>query len=396
MRRVSDPVGVTALVSGGHFISHVYLLVLPPLFPILAPALDTTVTDLAIGITLIYAAQFLFQIPVGEFVDRVGGKRAVVGGIALSAISIGLIGFATTGTEVLGLAFLSGIGQAAFHPGDYALLDAVGGTDAEGRRFSVHTFSGFVGFAVAPGLMTGLTAIANWHVAFISVGAGGLVYAVIFALSIAPVHRQLLAATASSAAIATDGGRFESVRMLRRPLVAGMFVFFLLVTLADTGFQTYTTALATGFDYSTALGNTALTAFLAAAACFVLVGGVLADRYDSGTIIIVSALWSALVLWIGLTMSLNSHVFVLVWSLAGAGFGLTLPARDRITNALAEGTDTGKSFGIVYTGLPIGGALAPVLLGWIIDYNGELAAFRAIALLFVAAAVLVLALRRSR
>ncbi|WP_193787831.1 hypothetical protein [Natrialba asiatica] len=50
----------------------------------------------------------------------------------------------------------------------------------------------------------------------------------------------------------------------------------------------------------------------------------------------------------------------------------------------------------VYTVLPIGGALAPVLLGWIIDYNGEIAAFKAIALLFVAAAVLVLALRRAR
>ncbi|WP_049990284.1 MFS transporter [Natrinema salifodinae] len=395
-RRASDPVGVTALVSVDHFLSHVYLLALPPLFPILASVVETTVTRLAVAVTLIYAAQFLCQIPAGELVDRVGGKRVVGGGLALTAVSVGLLGFATSYRHVLALAFLSGVGQAAFHPGNYALLDVAGDAATEGRQFSVHTFSGFVGFAAAPALMTGLTAVADWRTAFLTVGAGGLLYAAVFAASLAPIHRRTIADAPDAPALATDGGQFESVRLLRRPLVAGMFAFFLLVTLADTGFQTYTTTLAVDLGHSTAVGNTALTAFLAAAAVFVLVGGWLADRYDGFAIIVASVCWSAVVLWAGLAVDLTPVALVLVWSAAGAGFGLTLPARDRITNALSDSADTGKSFGIVYTGLPIGGALAPVLLGQVIDVSGQAAAFEVIAALFLAAALVVLVLRRWR
>ncbi len=397
-RRASSPLEVTALVSADHFVSHVYLLAFPPLFPILARSLDASEAQIALSVTLIFVAQFLCQIPAGELVDRVGGKRVVVGGMALTAVSVGLVGFANTYVQVLALAFLSGVGQSPFHPGNYALLDAVGDTSTEGRQFSVHTFGGFAGFAAAPGLMTGLTALADWRTAFFVVGAAGLVCAVILALSLEPVHRGALTNVDGNRANEpmTDGGRFTSIRMLRRPLVAGMFAFFLLVTLADTGVQTYTATLAVGLGDSTVLGNTALTAYLGAAALFVLVGGWFADRYDSFTIIVASLLWTTVVLVCGFVVGLGTLTLVVVWGAAGAGFGLVLPARDRITNTLSDATDTGKSFGVVYTGLPIGGALAPVVLGAISSVDGYIVAFEAATGFFFAAALVVLVLRNTR
>ncbi|GAA0310338.1 MFS transporter [Halarchaeum salinum] len=397
-RRASGVLGVTTLVSADHFVSHVFLLALPPLFPLIAGTFDVSVTRLAVSVTLIFAAQFLCQVPAGELVDRVGGKRVVVAGLALTAASIGAAGFATSYLHVLTCAFLSGVGQSPFHPANYALLDATGDATSEGKQFSVHSFGGFIGFAAAPVLLTGIAALANWRTALIAVGAGGLVYAVVLAAALAPVHRRVLREMTSSEASAdAHTSPFGSIALLKRPLVAGMFAFFLLVTLADTGLQTYTTAFAAHFlDLSTVVGNTALTAFLGVTSLCVLLGGWLADRYDAFAIIVVGLAWTALVLVAGITLDLGATPFIVVWAIAGAGFGVVLPARDRITNALSGAEDTGKSFGLVYTGLPIGGALAPVVLGAIITRFSYPDAIAATGGCFFLAAVIVAALRRGR
>ncbi|QLC34918.1 MFS transporter (plasmid) [Halarchaeum sp. CBA1220] len=396
-RRASGPVGVTALVSADHFVSHVFLLALPPLFPLIAGTFRVSETRLAVSVTLIFVAQFLCQVPAGELVDRVGGKRVVVGGLALTSVSIGLAGFATAYWQVLACAFVSGVGQSPFHPANYALLDAAGDAASEGRQFSLHSFGGFVGFAAAPVLTTGIAALADWRIALAVIGVGGLVYALVLLVALAPVHRRVLRASTAESVDDDSGSLLGSVALLKRPLVAGMFAFFLLVTLADTGLQTYTTAFAVnGLGFSTVVGNSALTGFLAVTAVFVLVGGWVADRYDAFALIVGGVAWSALALWAALALAPGSTGFVVAWAVAGAGFGVSLPARDRITNALSGAADTGKSFGLVYTGLPIGGALAPVLLGAVISRFSYGAAFAVVAGFFLASALVVLALHRVR
>lgn len=398
-RRASGPLGVTALVSTDHFLSHVFLLSFPPLFPLIAGTFAVSETRLAVSITLIYLAQLVCQVPAGELVDRIGGKRVAIGGLALTSLSVALAGFADSYLHVLAFAFLSGVGQSAFHPANYALLDAAGDVSSEGKQFSVHSFGGFLGFAAAPLLVTGIAAYANWRAAFWAIGAAGLAFALALALALAPVHRGVIGRRDSEPA--EDDGEgwrpLASLRLLRRPLVAGMFAFFLLATLADTGVQTYTTAFAVNhLDLSTAVGNTALTAFFAVAAGAVLVGGWLADRGNVFAIVVVGLVWAALAVAGGLVLGVSEVSFVVAWALAGAGFGITLPSRDRITNALSGDGDTGKSFGLVYTGLPIGGALAPVVLGAIITRFSYVDAIAATGGCFFLAAVIVAALRRRR
>lgn len=395
IRRVSDQRGITALISGGHLLSHLYLLAFPPLFPLLAREFHVDIVRLGMSVSLVYLAQFLLQIPVGELVDRTGGKRLLVGGLLVTGLSVGLVGFADSYRSFLALAFLSGVGQAPFHPADYALLDAAGDDSNEGKRFSVHSFGGFIGFAAAPVVLSGLAALYDWHVALFAVGAVGVLYAIALAVVLAPVHRMQLDATTTPSAEAKDrsASAFESIRLLQQPLVAGMFLFFLVATVADTAVQTFTTAFAVqDLGLSTAVGNTALTAFLAVTAGCVLVGGWLADRYDSYRIIVTSLAWSAIVLWAGLAVGLGPLSVIAVWAAAGIGFGVALPARDRITNALSDAADTGKSFGIVYTGLPIGGLLAPTVVGWIIDRTNTAVGFAVVGGCFLVSAAIVLVL----
>ena len=54
-----------------------------------------------------------------------------------------------------------GLTNAVFHPADYALLSAKIPTYRLGRAFSIHTFSGFLGNAVAPVTMLALVGLVG-------------------------------------------------------------------------------------------------------------------------------------------------------------------------------------------------------------------------------------------
>src|SRR5699024_8883619 len=229
------------------------------------------------------------------------------------------------------------------------------------------------------------------------IGAIGVVYAGVLAIWLAPVHRTQLASIDSSSKADSDdakesesGSRFGSVGLLKRPLIAGMFGFFVLNTIGISGLETYTTSIAaSGFGFLTSTGNTALTAFFAVTAVFTLVGGWLADRYNVFRLIEVGLVGSALVLWVGIALGLTPVSMIVVWGVAGVGIGVALPARDRITNSLSSGSSTGASFGIVYTGLTVGGVLAPVVIGRIIESADGVVGTAAVGASFLFAAALV-------
>ena len=370
----ADVVRTVGVVSGGHFLSHLYLLALPPLFPLLAPAFGVDTARLGLSVSLVYLALLLFQVPTGGLVDRIGGERVFVGGLLLTGLGTALVSLATSYVTLLAFAFLTGVGQSAFHPADYALLDAATEHE-EGKSFGVHTFAGFVGFAAAPPLVGALALATDWRTALFAVGAVGVLYGGFAHLTLGDVHRRKLSAVSTTTAV-EDRSLRSGLALLRHPVVLGMFVFFVVVTVADTGVQTFTTLFVVrSLDYSTTVGNTALTAFFAAVAVAVLVGGVLADRYDSYRILVWSLVCAAAVLWAGLAVGLATWSLLLVWGGAGFCFGLALPARDRVTNALSGAGGTGWSFGVVYTGLPLGGFLAPALLGFVADRAGPTLAF---------------------
>ncbi|WP_204314595.1 hypothetical protein, partial [Stenotrophomonas maltophilia] len=71
----------------------------------------------------------------------------------------------------------AGLANGVYHPADYALLSA--GIDGKrmGRAFSVHTFAGFLGTAVAPALLMAIAALAGIKTAFAVSGLLGFAVA---------------------------------------------------------------------------------------------------------------------------------------------------------------------------------------------------------------------------
>jgi MFS family permease len=239
--RRGDAAFVVGAVSVAHFLSHVFLLAYPPLFPLLGREFGVTTAQLGLLVTAIYVPQLLLQLPLGEVVDRVGAKWVLVSGLTVTALSIGGSGLATSYWMLLGFAFVSGIGQSVFHPADYALLGAVTTPDNEGLGFSAHTFGGYAGFAAAPLVIGGIGIAVSWQLALVTVGAVGVLTAVGVALTTASVH-------ADSVDSETSDGLGRTLRQMaafvRQTDLLLVFVFYLVSMMALVGLQSFTTVLA--------------------------------------------------------------------------------------------------------------------------------------------------------
>lgn len=358
---------VVAVVSGGHFFSHFYMLALPPLFPGLRAEFGLSNTELGLLISAV-AIGGLLQMPVGSVVDRLGAKWVFVGGVAVTAGGIALVGLGGSYPVVLAMTAVAGLGQASFHPADYALVDAATDPGLQGRAFSVHTFSGYVGFASAPVVTGTLAIVFDWRVALFAVGAAGLLYAAISAVFLVPVYRD--GDEAAGGEPATDAAERSILAALARPGILAMVAFFLLNALASKGIQTFTTVLAVDvFGLTEAVGNTLLTAFFAVGAIGVLVGGVLADRYPPERVIAATLIVgvSVLLVAVGGGVSLGVPLLVVLFGLVGFFTTIVMPSRDRIVSDRSEQGTTGRSFGVVFTGGATGALGGPVLLGAVGD-----------------------------
>src|SRR3954464_15781509 len=165
---------VNLLIGNGHFLSHFYVLCLPPMFVAWQNAFQVSFAELGLAIALMSGTTAILQTPVGFLVDRHGARPYLVGGALIMSLSIAGMGFATSFWQILLLATLSGVGNAVIHPADYAILSGSIDRDRMGRSFALHTFSGNLGFSAGPPVMALLTVTIGWRSSLILVGLLGV------------------------------------------------------------------------------------------------------------------------------------------------------------------------------------------------------------------------------
>ena len=353
---------VTGVVGVAHFTSHFFQIVLPPLFPLLKDHWQVSYTELGLMMTLMYAASGLAQTPAGFLVDRFGAPRILAVGLALQVVPLGLVGFMPSFWLVLPLLVISGIGNSVYHPADFSIMSGAVTPTRMARAYSIHSLAGIVGWAVAPLVMLALTALYSWQVALAIVALGGVIVAILVL-----AHHDLLQSREPK--VREEAAQAPAASLLLSAPILTCFVYFTLLSVSLTGLQTFLpTTLVQLYGIDIGAAGVALTAYLVANALGNVAGGVWADRTEAHERIVAIGLGLAALALLAIgCLPLGWLALLAAVSIAGFLSGVTVPARDMLVRSAAPSGATGKVFGFVYSGLDLGAAIAPLILGILLD-----------------------------
>ena len=353
---------IITLIGTGHFLSHFYVLCLPPLFLLWRDEFGVSFAELGLAVALMSGTTALLQTPVGFWVDRYGARPFLVGGTLLMALSISAMAAAPGIWAIWLLAILSGVGNSVIHPADYAILAGSIDKSRMGRAFSLHTFTGNLGFALAPPVIALLAGTMGWRMTLLLVGLLGV--PVVFAIL---VQSRILRDQAKPK-VKPEGPTGRQL-LLSRPILL-FFGFFLLSSMAGAGIQAFViTVLGKLWGTPVAVASMVLTGYMAGATGGTLVGGWIVDRTKRnliGFVVVLTCFAAAMVLALGL-LPMPEFVLPVVGFVGGLAMGASRTPRDVMLKDASPPGEVGKVFGFVSSGLPLGGAITPVPLGFIID-----------------------------
>src|SRR6476661_7661253 len=160
-------------ISTAHWVSHFHFMVPPMLFPFLKEQLGVDYLELGFALTVFAVVSALTQAPIGYLADRIGARKVLLMGLTLGGLALIMLGMHLSYAWLIASAALLGLANSVYHPCDYAILSAHMDEARMGRAFSIHTFAGFLGGAVAPAIMASLVAMIGGFGALIVAGAVG-------------------------------------------------------------------------------------------------------------------------------------------------------------------------------------------------------------------------------
>ncbi|WP_193181436.1 MFS transporter [Nisaea sediminum] len=371
-------VKVISLIGVAHFFSHFYILLLPPLFPVLREQFGVSFLELGLIMTIFSAATASTQLPFGYLVDRFGARWILIGGLALEALAFLLIGFGDTYWGLLALMAVAGVANGVYHPADYAILSASVSGPRMGRAFSLHTFAGFAGFAVAPPLIIFLSEMMGWRSALVVCGIAGLVTAAALLVSARSLHTKRK--SEESAAKPAAASASSRTLLFSFPILMCLG-FYTMTALGSGGLNNFLVSalnLVHGTEIPIATG--ALTGYLVGTTIGILFGGYLADKTSNHNVVAAICFFTTAVM-IAMVATVDLPEPLLLASLTAQGImhGMIMPSRDMIVRSVTPDGQYGKVFGFVTTGFSIGGIISPMIFGFVLDEFAPELVFYAIA-----------------
>lgn len=396
---------VVAVVSGSHVLNHMFLVLLPPIFGILAVEFDASLAELGFAMTVLALANTVFQIPFGYLSDNVSRTLTLFLGLALASVGVFVVAVSGSYLELLVGQGITGIGIGAHHPAHYPLLSAATNSENRGWSFSIHDTAGHLGYGAAPALIVSLVAFPGqtWREAYLLLAAVTGGYAVL----------SLLVLSRSVGDDVTRGGRrsdnpaptqpplakrarTQLAALVHSPAVLALTLFALVVSIAGWGIRSFTVVLMTdGYAYGLTIANSILTVMFAASAVATLGSGLITDRLSATAIIIPTLVFVALATALSGSLLVPPLLAALLIVVGAGAHSMTNPPKNKLLDNLSASGDLGMNFAVLTVGVSLGGSIAPPLFGWLIDHFGFTVAFYLVAACCLVAAGIVVVIVRT-
>ena len=359
---------VIGLVGLAHAVSHFSQLLLAPLFPWLKEAFGVSYTELGLLLTIFFVVSSVVQTASGFVVDRFGPRPVLLCGLTL--LGLAALGYACSQTYAMlaACAVVAGIGNGVFHPVDYTLINRKVHKTRLGHAYSAHGITGTLGWALAPLLMVPVAIAWGWRAAMFSASAVAFLVLAVMWWQRDQLTLEVQGPAASAASDRPAEGPFD---FLRIPAVWMCFGFFFFSAIALSVVQSFAPESARQLhgvpQHWVAL---CLSVYMVGSACGMVGGGFLAsDPARCERVVGVGLGLAASVALMVAFLPIYAGAVPLMFALMGLFSGSASPSRDLLVKRSTPENASGRVFGVVYAGLDIGQAIAPLIFGRLMDLH---------------------------
>jgi MFS family permease len=392
-RQDAQVMGLVGLVHASSHFSH---LLLPLMFPAFMQDFGLGYAQLGLLMSVFFVVSGIGQALSGFFVDHFGARPVLYASLAMLALAC------TSVTQVQGYgglmcsAILFGLGNCTFHPVDFTILNNRVSEQRLGHAFSTHGLTGNLGWAAAPTFMVGISTLSHWRTAY---ACAALVFVSLLLLCMFQrAHLHTEPQRHPTQGVKPAMGASTSLSFLRLPVVWWCFGFFVFSTMTLAVVQSFSVSILqslVGVSFEAATHT--LTAYLVCAALGMLAGGFMAATFAKHTQAVVagSMLSAAFLLVICATTWLGPMGSMLAMAITGFAAGVGGPSRDLMIKQATPKGATGRVYGMVYSGMDVGFAIAPALFGVFMDHGWYAATLVGVSMTLVVSAALAVVVGRQ-
>jgi MFS transporter, FSR family, fosmidomycin resistance protein len=356
------------LVGLAHATSHFSQMLLVPLFPVFQSEFSLSYSQIGFLVSVLYMISSLGQASSGFIVDKLGARPVLFTSFAFFIAAALTAANATSYSSLILVMVLVGIGNAPFHPVDFTIMNQRVSAQRLGYAFSLHGVTGNLGWALAPLFFVGITSLSSWRTAYI---CAATLYACILAVLV--LNKDLLHTQVAPQAKLDKASQRSGVSdfaFLKLPAVWWCFGFFMFATMTLAVIQSYSIAILQNLhDVSLYAANVTLTSYMLFAAAGMLVGGWVAAKFPDKSDVVVARAMTAAAAILVLAASGIFGAIGACMLIASTGFAIGVggPSRDMMIKKATPAGATGRVYGLVYSGMDVGFAIAPVVFGVFMD-----------------------------
>jgi MFS family permease len=356
---------VIGLVGLAHASSHFSHLLLPLMFPVFGKTFGLSYSEMGLLMSVFFVVSGIGQASAGFVVDRFGARPVMFVSVAIMAVACLVASVATNYAGLMLAAAMLGIGNCSFHPVDFTILNHKVSGPRLGYAFSAHGLTGNLGWAIAPVFMLSLSTWFDWRAAYVGAALFFLAILVLLWLNREALHTEVDPTKDKT----TDD---HVLAFLKIPVVWWCFAFFLLSTMTLAVVQSFAVSILQAMHQVTFEAATmTLTAYMLSAAAGMFVGGFVAARWPLQSDKVVAACMTVAALCMALCGSgwLEGLATMVILAATGLAIGVGGPSRDMMIKKATPKGATGRVYGIVYSGLDVGFAIAPLVFGVFMDHG---------------------------